>query len=251
MRFNPFILLIFLLFIACQSRQNKPGTSTDKAQEILDKAIKVHGGSKFENLDLAFDFRERHYEAQRRNGLFTYTRAFTDSTGQVKDILKNNSFTRYINGQVKTLPDERVKAFTASINSVIYFALLPYGLNDPAVNKELLDTVIIRNIPYYKIKVTFNQEGGGADFQDKFLYYINQNTSTMDYFAYTYATEGGGIRFRQAINPREIGSIRFQDYINYESVGKINFWQIEKLFETGQLKEFSRIELKNIQVSNP
>ncbi|QMU28233.1 DUF6503 family protein [Adhaeribacter radiodurans] len=248
MRHYQSYLSFLLLLIACQSSPNQTEMATDKVQEIIDKAIEVHGGKKFEKVNLAFDFRGRHYEAQRQAGSFTYTRSFTDSTGQVKDVLKNDSFTRTIDNQVKSLPEERIKAFTASINSVIYFALLPFGLNDPAVKKELLDTITIRQIPYYKIKVTFNQEGGGEDFQDEFLYYINQKSGTMDYFAYTYATEGGGIRFRQAINPREIGGIRFQDYINFEPVGKINFWQIEDLFNAGKLKEFSRIELKNIQV---
>ncbi|MDQ3289688.1 MAG: hypothetical protein M3Q05_00205 [Bacteroidota bacterium] len=241
-------LFFFVLFTACQNRQNEAETTNNSAQKIIDKAIEVHGGKKFENLNVTFDFRDRHYQAQRQKGQFTYTRSFTDSTGQVKDVLKNSGFTRYVNGQAKNLPGERKTAFTSSVNSVIYFALLPFGLNDPAVKKELLDTVTIRQTPYYKIKVTFNQEGGGVDFQDQFLYYINQNTNTMDYFAYTYATEGGGIRFRQATQPRQIGGIRFQDYINFEPVGEIDFLEIEKLFEAGKLKEFSRIELKNIQV---
>jgi hypothetical protein len=167
-------------------------------------------------------------------------------------VLTNNSFSRTINGQVQQLPEERVKAFTASINSVIYFALLPFGLNDPAVKKELLDTVTIQKTSYAKIKVTFKQEGGGTDFQDEFLYYINQKTGTMDYLAYTYATEGGGIRFRQAINPRVVGGIRFQDYVNYEPTDSINFdfWQIEQSFAAGKLKIFSKIELQNIRVGN-
>jgi hypothetical protein len=169
----------------------------------------------------------------------------------VKDVLTNSGFTRTINGQIKKLPADRVEAFTASVNSVIYFALLPFGLNDPAVKKELLGTVTIKQIPYYKIKVGFKQEGGGTDFQDEFLYYINQKTSTMDYLAYTYATEGGGIRFRQGINPRKIQGILFQDYINLAPAGTIDFWQIEKLFEAGELKEFSRIELENLQVKTP
>ena len=253
MRYCLNFLLLLYFFAGCQSRklENETafGATTNQAEAIIDKAIAAHGGKQFEQLKLAFNFRNRHYTASRKDGLYTYTRFFTDSTGQVKDVLQNSGFTRIINGQVKDLPADRVKAFTASVNSVIYFALLPFGLNDPAVNKALLGNVSINQIPYYKIKVGFKQEGGGEDFQDQFLYYINQKTSTMDYLAYTYATDGGGIRFRKAINPRKINGILFQDYINYESQTAINFWQIEQAFAAGQLKELSRIELKNLRVN--
>ena len=255
MRYILSIFLFLYILPGCHSgksdQETGSGATASKAQVIIDKAIAVHGGEKFEQLNLAFDFRGRHYTALRQAGLYTYTRSFCDSTGQVKDVLTNDSFTRTINGQVQALPAERVQAFTSSVNSVIYFALLPSGLNDPAVKKELMDTVIIKQAPYYKVKVTFSQEGGGEDFQDQFLYFINQKTATMDYLAYTYATDGGGVRFRQAINPRKIKGILFQDYSNLEPVRPINFWQIEQAFEAGQLKELSRIELENIRVNTP
>ena len=258
MRTNLFLIFLFSagFWWACQSRSTEQASAKSvpekAAQEIVDRAIATHGGKKFENIQIAFNFRDRHYAAIRKGGRYTYSRSFTDSTGQVKDVLTNDSFTRTLNGQVQKLPEERIKAFTASINSVVYFALLPFGLNDPAVKKELLDTVTMQDASYAKIKVTFKQEGGGTDFQDEFLYYINQKTGTLDYLAYTYATEGGGIRFRQAINPRVVGGIRFQDYVNYEPTDSIdfNFWQIEQSFTTHKLKEFSKIELENIQVRN-
>jgi len=255
MRYCLNFLLLLYLFSGCQSRKPEnetvSGPTTSKAQAVIDKAIAAHGGEKFEQLELAFNFRDRHYTASRKNGLYTYTRSFTDSTGQVEDVLKNSGLIRTINGQVKDLPPDRVQAFTSSVNSVIYFALLPFGLNDPAVKKEFLGNVTINQIPYYKIKVGFNPEGGGEDYQDQFLYYINQKTATMDYLAYTFATDGGGIRFRKAINPRKINGILFQDYINYEPQAAIDFWQIEQAFAAGQLKELSRIELQHIQVKAP
>ena len=238
-------------FLACTSENSTSGKDSagGKAQEIVDKAIAAHGGEKYENLNLAFDFRGRHYTAIKKNGLFTYTRSFTDSTGQVQDILNNNGFRRKINGQFVKLPEERQKAFTNSVNSVIYFALLPYGLNDPAVQKEYLGTVTLRQQPYHKIKVTFAQEGGGVDFEDEFIYYIHEQTNLLDYLAYSYQTEGGGMRFRQAYNPQVVAGIRFQQYINYQPLSKqVTLTDLDKLFEAGQLEELSRIELENIQV---
>ncbi|WP_245590587.1 DUF6503 family protein [Adhaeribacter aquaticus] len=249
---------LYFFFLICfslgcgqnNSRQEVIASSetNNEASSIINKAIAVHGGENFNQVAITFNFRDKHYTATRKNGLYTYTHSFSDSTGQVRDVLKNNSFSRFINGQKIALPAERVKAFSSSVNSVIYFALLPLGLNDPAVEKELLGKVVINKIPYYKIKVGFRQEGGGEDFQDEFLYYINQKTFTMDYLAYTFATDGGGIRFRKAINPKRVGGILFQEYINYEPKAAIDFWEIEQAFETGRLTELSRIELRQIKV---
>ncbi|RNI24174.1 hypothetical protein EFB08_16985 [Rufibacter latericius] len=239
----------------CEARQSDRQAPSDNGekdpQAIIDRAIAVHGGTRFLRLHVDFDFRERHYEASRQEGLYTYTRSFTDSTGQVRDVLNNEGFSRTVNGQAKELPPERVKAFSASVNSVIYFALLPFGLNDPSVQKEYLGSAAIHGMPYHKIKVTFRQEGGGTDFQDEFLYFIHQKSFTMDYFAYTYATDGGGIRFRQAMAPRRIEGVLFQDYLNFEPIGPVDFWQIDQAFASGRLKELSRIELENIRVGKP
>lgn len=238
-----------LVFSACSPRDSATAGKEDKAQAIIDQAIAVHGGEKFEDLQMAFDFRDRHYTATRKDGLFTYTRSFTDSTGRVEDRLDNEGFLRKVNGRPVPLPEERKKAFTMSVNSVIYFALLPYGLNDPAVRKQYLGEATIRQQPYHKIQVSFAREGGGVDYEDVFIYWIHQQSHVLDYLAYSYLTDGGGMRFRAAYEPRQVGGLRFQQYINYEPLDKqASLADMDKLFETGQLKELSRIELENIRV---
>lgn len=37
----------------------------------------------------------------------------------------------------------------------------------------------------------------------------------MDFLAYEYNVNGGGVLFREAFNSRMIEGMRFQDYINY------------------------------------
>jgi hypothetical protein len=253
MRLFIFNLLTCLVFVSCnapQAAKDPVAAASLEAQPVIDQAIEAHGGERFKAMEVSFDFRDRHYRTIRNGGLFIYERSFRDSTGAVTDVLNNQGFTRTINGAPVDLPAERVQAFSSSVNSVQYFALLPFGLNDPAVIKHLVGTVTIRQLPYSKVKVTFKQQGGGKDFEDEFLYWVNQKTHTVDYLAYTYATDGGGIRFREAINARTLGGIRFQDYINYEAATTIDFMQIDKLFEAGKLKELSRIELENIQVAS-
>ncbi len=237
------ILIIPILFHACSVKPT--------AQEIVDSAILTHGGKAFDQFQADFDFRDKHYTAIRKGGEFTYIRAFTDSTGNYRDVLNNTGFTRHRNDTLQTLPDEKRNAFTNSVNSVIYFALLPFGLNDAAVIKEWLTKEEVKGKQYDVIKISFKQEGGGADFEDEFLYWIESEKHTVDYLAYSYHTNGGGIRFREAINPQHVGGIRWQDYINYKAADEKNtsLLQLMPLFKEGKLVELSRIELKKIQVS--
>jgi hypothetical protein len=237
----------FLIFSACTSPDPATG-SEDKAQTIIDQAIAAHGGEKFEELQIAFDFRGRHYTAVRQGGVYTYTRSFTDSTGRVEDKLTNKGFWRKVNGQPVNLPEERITAFSQSVNSVIYFALLPFGLNDPAVQKSYLGETTIKQQPYHKIQVAFAREGGGVDYEDEFIYWIHQKTHQVDYLAYSYQTDGGGLRFRAAYEPRVVAGLRFQQYINYEPARQqVVLADLDKLYEAGQLKTLSRIELQNIR----
>lgn len=239
---------VLLLLSACSTRDSSPaGGKQDQAQGIIDRAIAAHGGERFEDLGIAFDFRDRHYTAVRQGGVYTYTRSFTDSTGQVEDRLSNEGLVRKVNGRPVNLPEERKAAFSRSVNSVVYFALLPFGLNDPAVRKQYLGEVTIKQQPYHKVKITFAREGGGKDYEDEFIYWINQKTHVVDYLAYSFLTDGGGQRFRQAYQPQQVAGLRFQQYINYEPAQPAKLEELDKLFEAGQLKELSRIELENIR----
>ena len=236
-----FALLFLLVVSGCEA--------VSEAQRIVDKAMLAHGSAQLQQQALAFDFRDKHYTYTRKDHGFLYTRSFTDSTGVVEDFLSHEGFYRLIDGDTAQQSQERIKAFSNSINSVIYFALLPYGLNDAAVNKIYLGQSTLEGEEYHRIGITFDEEGGGEDFEDEFLYWINTETYTMDYLAYSYQTEGGGLRFRKAINPRIIAGIRFQDYINYKPKNKdIPLDSLEALFRAGALEEMSRIELQNIEV---
>jgi hypothetical protein len=225
------------------------GCGDQQAQRIVDAGIEAHGGGAYKSFFLEFDFRNRHYTAARDGGVFRYTRTFTDSTGQINDVLENSGFTRYRNGQEVALAPERKAAFTRSVNSVIYFALLPFGLNDDAVNKHWIGETTIDGEPYELIRVTFDPSGGGDDHQDVFLYWFHQEKNTMDYLAYAYETDGGGVRFRKAINPRTEGGILWQDYINYKPADEtVPLEQLQSMFLTGTLEKLSEIRMENIRV---
>lgn len=239
-----YLTTFLLLATSCQT-EKKPD-----AQQIVDEAIAEHGGEKFEKSAVSFKLRDRHYRALRDGGVFVYSRTFTDSTGQqVRDVLRNSGFNRTVNGAEVELPEERQKAFTASVNSVIYFALLPYALNDEAVRKEYLGETTIKGEPYHKIRVTFAQEGGGEGYQDVYVYWFHQERHTMDYLAYSFQENDGGTRFREAVNPRKVGGILFQDYVNYTLKDDLPLENYDRAFEAGKLEKVSDIVLEEIEVN--
>jgi hypothetical protein len=239
------ITIVFALFLFASC-----GPKAPSAQEIVDKAIVTHGGENFNKAIVTFKFRDYLYRALRDNGAYVYSRTFTDSTGQrVYDVLQNSGFTRTINDQKTDLPADKVKAYSNSVNGVIYFALLPYFLNDDAVQKEYLGEVTIKGESYYKIKVTFAQQGGGEDHEDEYVYWFHQKNYTMDYLAYSFLVDGGGTRFREAVNPRKVGGILFQDYVNYAAEAKdFNIENYDRAFEAGKLEKISDINLEEIEV---
>jgi len=222
---------------------------SDDAQKIVDKAIRAHGGDLYDRMYLEFDFRGRQYTAKRKNGLFTYTREFEDSSGRVKDILTNNHFVRTVNGDTVNLAEKKAEAYKNSVNSVIYFALLPQALNDPSVIKELLGETRINHRYYYKIKVTFEEKGGGKDHEDVFIYWFDKENFSMDYFAYLFFSDGGGIRFREAIDTKKIKGIVLSDYKNY-ALNDVAFdiTSIDSLYLNGRMDLLSEIHLENVNL---
>ncbi len=244
MKHTLFILAICLTIVSCK-KEAKPN-----AQTIVDKAIEASGGEKYNNFELEFDFRNRHYRLVKNLGSYVYERQFMDSLDLIKDELSNSGFKRYINNELEDVPDSMAVKYTSSVNSVHYFIQLPFGLNDAAVNKTYIDLVTIKNKEYHKLKVTFAQEGGGEDFEDVFVYWINAENFKTEYIAYSYAEDDGlGLRFREAYNERFVKGLRFVDYNNYKPVNNnTDLLNLDVLFESGGLKLLSKIENENIVV---
>ena len=225
----------------------KSTTPIDKAKMIIKAAIEQHGGNVYDNLHFEFDFRDRHYVAKRKLGSYQYERHFKDSTGaKIVDVLKNEGFQRFTNGQRSNISSKDSFNFSNSVNSVLYFALLPYFLDDPAVNTKYLGEIQINGTTYDKVKITFQEENGGKDFQDQFVYWFNKEENTLDFLAYNYLTDGGGARFRAAYNKRRVNQLLINDYINFKpNTKRMDVELFDSLYLNDGLKELSRIELVN------
>jgi len=213
--------------------------------EIISQSINAHGGEVIDTATIAFDFRKIHYQAYHSQGVYRYERWRQDS---IHDVLDNEGFTRFVNNEQVILSQEDEQRYGNSVNSVIYFALLPYKLNDPAANVQLQSETTIEGQPYYEVKVTFDKQGGGSDHEDVFAYWIHKNNFTMDYLAYLYHVNEGGTRFRKAFNRRNVNGILVADYENYEGPYPYDVTDLDSLYSSGQLKMLSKIELENVKV---
>jgi hypothetical protein len=187
----------------------------------------------------------------RRDGTFSYERTFEDLNGFTLDLLDNKGFTRTVNGQRVQLSEKLRRSLSNSLNSVVYFATLPFPLADPAVIPRYLGRSTVREQPYHKIEVRFTQEGGGDDYEDVFVYWIHEKENTMDYLSYNFGGSSGGTRFRQAHNIRVVNEIRFADYHNYTSdLDSVTIYNYDKAFESGNIRKVSDVILENVRVKS-
>ena len=235
-----FYMFALLFLFSCNPQKDKI-----LAKDIIDKTIVYSGANKVINSKISFQFRDKRYEAARKRGRFTLSRSY-DS---IKDVLSNNGFTRFINNKKVDLSDKDASSYANSVNSVHYFSVLPFGLQDPAVKKRLLPSSTIKGKKYYKIEITFSEEEGGEDYQDVFIYWVGKDDYLIDYLAYSYKTNGGGMRFRELKEQCIVNGVRFVDYYNYKPIKKnIELIDIDKAYENNQLKKVSEIALKDINV---
>lgn len=241
-----YLIAAILLFIACNEKASEP-----TAQEIIDKSIAVSGGKNYLDSNISFRFRNIDYTAEGSAKQRILKRSFQTDSAQITDVRSPKGFQRFANDSPVVLSDSMANVYANSVNSVHYFAYLPYGLNDAAVNKKYLDKVKIDTTEYYKIEIRFDQEGGGDDHDDIYVYWFNTKTYKVDYLAYEFLVDGGGQRFRKAFNERMVGGIRFVDYQNYKNTQLDNPIQsIDSLYESKALQLLSEIKLENIQVTS-
>ena len=262
MRIQKTILVIIsssVLLFACNTKKNKTSdasinkkeitsklTQPTKAQAILDETINAHGGDLYDTANYSFVFRDNTYHFKNDGNNYEYIKISKKGNTFTKDVLKNGKLIRMINGKATELSEKEIKTATEAINSVIYFATLPHKLKDGAVNKTYIGDTTIKGKNYTLLGITFNKENGGEDYDDEFHYWINSETKKIDYLAYNYKVNKGGVRFRSAYNMRIIDGITFQDYINYKAEVGTPLKELPELYEAGKLKELSKIKTEDI-----
>jgi hypothetical protein len=255
LRALPVLLLALIGLGACSepSTESEPDAAA-RADSIVQAAIAQHGGDVLDHAVVRFDFRGIDFRVERNGGQYHYQRTYTDSLGRtVREILSNDSLYRAVDGERVSLTEDEQSTVRVDVNSVTYFALLPYFLRDAAVQTAYSGTDTIDGTPYHRIRVTFQQQGGGQDWQDVFMYWFAQDDLGMDYLAYAYGfgpDEAYGTRFREAYDIRTIEGVRFADYMNYTTPGDSlrDLTRYPDYFAGDSLELVSRIETDSVRV---
>lgn len=249
--FSALILVVCIATFSCTQKQQDANSDANTnienpAQEFVDRSIELSGGDLYKQKKIKFSFRGIKFTVVQNDTSFYYERIVEKDGESVKEVLHNGNLTREKGGIENELTGRDAELVHEAINSVPYFAMLPYKLNDGAVIKAYEGEVAIKGTAYHKVKVTFEGEGSGTSPDNVFYYWFNKETGFMDYLAYSK----GGNRFREAYNQRVINGIRFADYVNYKSDDLLapNVNKYDKLFEDGELRELSRIVLDDVQV---
>jgi hypothetical protein len=251
---SAFVFFLALVLPACSSespRASAPPAGTP--ERVVHDAISAHGGDRFRALRLEFEFRGTPFLVVYDHGIFVFERRTTDAEGRtVVERMDNDATTRTVDGTTVDLAPQELASLETAVNSVVYFALLPWRLEDPAVRLRDLGDAEVEGEPYRKIEVTFESDGGGRDWEDRFVYWFHRDTHMLDYMAYRYHTGDGGTRFRRAINRRVVEGIVLQDYENFEAEEDLDdVAAYDELHRTGQLRLVSLVELDAVRLTVP
>ena len=244
------LFCVAVLPYACQQNGEPSAEPTlDPGRDLVRRSVAANGLDVLDAADITFRFRDKEYRYQRADGRYVYQRWWVDSTSQqtVRDELSNNGLTRFIADEPVSLSPKDSAAYVASVNSVIYFAFLPWALRDGAAVPVHRGRDTIKGASLEHLTVTFAAEGGGTDFQDKFEYWFDPETLDIRYLAYAEAPGDKEPRFREAYNSRTLASgVRVRDYRNYMAPNKARM-PVEDLgpaFDRDELELLSVIALE-------
>jgi hypothetical protein len=223
----------------------------DPTARVIGEAIERHGGEVFRDMDVSFTFRGARFRVVQDGGLFRYERRYVGPRGEVvEESLSNEGAHRLVDGSPIPLDQADQARVETAVNSVVYFGFLPFRLQDPAVVLRDLGEVTVHDRPYRKVEVTFREEGGGDDWEDRFVYWFHRDDRTLDYLAYRYHRDGGGTRFRRAVNRREVGGLLLQDYENYTGIQEVgDIADYDRLMERGLLRLVSVVGMEDLVVN--
>ena len=168
------IILISVVLFSCKEVAKVDKIQSLTAEQIIDEAIDNSCQENCERAQIAFTFRDRTYKSTWNKGKYQLERTKIDGKNTIQDVISNEGLKRYINEIETIVNDTMITRISDGVNSVHYFAQLPFGLNNQAVQKKLIGEDSINNNNYYEIEVTFKEEGGGTDFDDVFVYWIHK-----------------------------------------------------------------------------
>lgn len=218
---------------------------------IVSAAIAYHGGDLYRasttELDLCSKSGCFHISATVDGDRFDLS-ARRDDEGRSRRVrVTNDTVEQWVDGQSVSVAPGETQRLRDWVMQRVYFAFLPFRLDDPSVRKQDLGFEIWGNRRLQKVKITF-AAGSSTDADDEYLFWFEPESGRVAQFAYSFQGSPGGLRFRKAINSRRIGGILFFDQENYGVEGEgLRVDQMTPAF-VKTLRRVSTVRLENIEV---
>lgn len=219
---------------------------TWKAKSIISKSIKKHGGALYSNASYSFDFRGKEYSFNHDKNGHSYSLFWKDQDNKaIKISLQNEQLLKTINNELVQLNPDEIASYREQINSVLFFVLLPFKLEDQNATSAYLGDTKIKGEDYEIVEVNFSEDSDTGN-KTTYFFWFHKEKNTMDYLAYKYKGNNGlAVRFRSFYNRRNINGIVFQDYNNYTCDPNSSLKEIAELYEDDKLTYVSNVEITN------
>ena len=255
-RTNPAVLLLGLAALLHTAAPARAAEEWVERLPIVDRSIAHHGGPLYEASEISLDLCSLSgcfdIVVRTQGGVFEHVVTREDG---MRVRVTNDTVERWEGGaKVPVEPEEEARR-RRFVSARVYFAFLPYRLNDPGVRKLDLGVVDWEGRRLHQVRVGFGERPPGGDAgsetgqtSDEYMYWFDPETGEIVYFAYDFVGEPSGLRFRRAVNPRRIGGILFFDQENLGRDGDgLDVGQIDPRFAS-RLPKISVVELRDIQV---
>ena len=219
---------------------------------IVARAIEHHGGELYRASETELDVCSKsgcfHVVARVDGDRFAYT-----VSGKVREVRRevrwsNDALEVRENGTPVAVEPEREQRYRDWAMARVYFCFLPYRLDDPSVIQHELGLVDWEGRRLHRVKVTF-EPGTSTDAGDEYMYWFDPETARLEYFAYSYDDDGGGLRFRRAFDHRRVGGLLVFDQDNYGVEGPgLSVDAIDPAYVKSRMRHISTVRLEQISV---
>ncbi len=241
------------LLILLPAAVSADGAAVQRRLAIVDRAIEHHGGEIYRHSETELDLCSKsgcfRLVTRVDGDRWVYTVSGRSGGSQLRVHSAHDALVVSRNGVEESVEAGKGQRYRDWAMARVYFCFLPFRLNDPSVYKQDLGVVDWNGRRLHKVKVTF-EAGTSTDAGDGYMYWFDPETARLEYFAYSFETDGGGLRFRRAVRHRRIGGVLFFDQENLGVDGPgLSVDAIDAAYVRDSLRQISTVRLEGIRVT--
>jgi hypothetical protein len=235
--------------------------AAETARELVARSIAHHGGELYESSRITLDLCSKSgcsaLEVRQDGGVYEYCATAKVKAGLRKVCIDNEAAREWLDGVGVTgasVPGSeaaiaRDAALRDWVMQRVYFAFLPYRLEDPSVRLEDLGFEAWDGRELRKIKVSF-EAGSSTDADDEFIHWFDPESARLELFVYSYEVNEGGLRFRRLKDHRRVGGILLFDQENFGVEGRgLSVDLVSPAYVEASMRHVSIVELRDIVVA--